>query len=416
MSMRFNVGRNLVILALVMTLWASIASATPGTITVGPSDYDYTSIQAAIDAAAPGDTIEVQASGSPYQETLTISTADLHIYVPGDCVVIDGGGAEVVVTIQADGVQFSGFTVQSGSVRIAVERANGVRLQWNTLSGWFYHTETLIRLNQTRDALVRGNVLQGSAKEGIVLIEAEESRVIENRIDGNLGVAIRLDRASGNTLSGNEVLGAYVGIGLLDSSGNLLEENRFTGVYGGFYLKGSDGNVLRRNQGRGGSIEGNGNLVLENDFTAIGEGEYVFQVNGARNLIRDNRLDGEGVMEVALFILGDGNVVERNLVYNTPGIGVDTSGENLIVGNDIWRNRIGVSASPGTTLRFNRIYDNARFGLEQKIPAQGTVDARWNWWGYVSGPYHPDLNPEGEGDEVSDGIEFTPWLDSPPRQ
>ena len=404
------------VLILALGLCVGIVSAAPGTITVGSTGCDYTSIQAAIDAAEPGDTIEVQVSGSPYQETLTISTTDLRISAPEDCVVIDGGGAEVVVTIQADGVQFSGFTVQSGSVRITVEKAKGVRLEWNTLSGWFYRTETLIRLNQTRDALLRGNVLQGSAKEGIALIEAEENRVIENRIDGNFAVAIRLDRASGNTLSGNEIIGAYIGIGLLDSSGNLIEENRFTGGYGGFGLKGSDGNVLRRNQGSGGAItEGNGNLVLENDFTAIGEGEYVLQVYGARNRIRDNRLDGEGVMEVALFIFGDGNVVEGNLIYHSPGIGVDASGENLIVGNDIWRNRIGVSASPGTTLRFNRIYDNARSGLEKEIPAQGTVDARWNWWGYSSGPHHSDLNPDGEGDGVSDGIEFTPWLESPPR-
>ncbi len=405
------------VLILALGLCAGIAlAAAPGTITVGATGCDYTSIQAAIDAAAPGDQIEVEASGSPYQETLTISTADLRVYAPEDCVVIDGGGAEVVVTIQADGVRFSGFTVQSGSVRIAVEKATGVRLEWNTLSDWFYHTETLIRLDQTRDALLRGNVLQGSAKEGIALIEAEENRVIENRIDGNFAVAIWLDRASGNTLSGNEILGAYIGIGLLDSSGNLIEENRFTGGYGGFGLKGSDGNVIRRNQGRGGTItEGNGNLVLENDFTAIGEGEYVLQVYGAHNLIRDNRLDGEDVMGVALSLLGNGNVVEGNLVYNSPGIGVDAFGENLIMGNDIWRNRIGVSASPGTTLRFNRIYDNARFGLERETPAQGTVDARWNWWGYSSGPHHSDLNPDGEGGEVSDGIEFAPWLDSPPR-
>jgi len=155
MSMRFAVGRNSVILALVLTLWAGIASAVPGTITVGPTGCDYTSIQEAIDAAQSGNHIEVLASGSPYRETLTISTADLRVYAPEDCVVIDGGGAEVVVTIQADGVQFSGFTVQSGSVRIAVEKAKGVRLEWNTFSGWYYHTEVLIRLDQTRDALSR---------------------------------------------------------------------------------------------------------------------------------------------------------------------------------------------------------------------------------------------------------------------
>jgi hypothetical protein len=42
-----------------------------------------------------------------------------------------------------------------------------------------------------------------------------------------------------------------------------------------------------------------------------------------------------------------------------------------------------------------------------------TVIARNNWWGHSSGPYHPDLNPGGTGDEVSDFVEFAPWLTGP---
>jgi hypothetical protein len=37
------------------------------------------------------------------------------------------------------------------------------------------------------------------------------------------------------------------------------------------------------------------------------------------------------------------------------------------------------------------------------------VDARFNWWGDASGPYHPLLNPGGRGDEVGDHVDFTPW-------
>jgi hypothetical protein len=41
--------------------------------------------------------------------------------------------------------------------------------------------------------------------------------------------------------------------------------------------------------------------------------------------------------------------------------------------------------------------------------ARAPVDARWNWWGDASGPYHPSINPDGAGDEVTDGVNFTPW-------
>ncbi|MDD5088144.1 MAG: T9SS type A sorting domain-containing protein, partial [bacterium] len=44
-----------------------------------------------------------------------------------------------------------------------------------------------------------------------------------------------------------------------------------------------------------------------------------------------------------------------------------------------------------------------------------TLDARYNYWGDPSGPYHPTLNPEGRGDTlVQDSILFIPWLTEPP--
>jgi len=39
-----------------------------------------------------------------------------------------------------------------------------------------------------------------------------------------------------------------------------------------------------------------------------------------------------------------------------------------------------------------------------------TVDARYNWWGDPSGPYHPTLNLDGLGNEVSENVVFEPWF------
>ncbi|MCL4305584.1 T9SS type A sorting domain-containing protein [bacterium] len=41
-------------------------------------------------------------------------------------------------------------------------------------------------------------------------------------------------------------------------------------------------------------------------------------------------------------------------------------------------------------------------------------DARENWWGDSTGPYHSVFNPEGRGTEVGNGVEFIPWLTAPP--
>jgi hypothetical protein len=41
------------------------------------------------------------------------------------------------------------------------------------------------------------------------------------------------------------------------------------------------------------------------------------------------------------------------------------------------------------------------------------VDGTDNWWGDASGPYHATLNPAGTGDEVSDYVDFDPWMGAP---
>ena len=37
------------------------------------------------------------------------------------------------------------------------------------------------------------------------------------------------------------------------------------------------------------------------------------------------------------------------------------------------------------------------------------VDARWNWWGDSTGPYHETRNPFGQGDTVDGDLQFEPW-------
>ena len=66
-------------------------------------------------------------------------------------------------------------------------------------------------------------------------------------------------------------------------------------------------------------------------------------------------------------------------------------------------------------IRNTVIADNTNEGI---FRGYGTdpVDARFNWWGDASGPYHPTLNPTGSGDAVSDYVLFDPWLTEPPTE
>ena len=60
-------------------------------------------------------------------------------------------------------------------------------------------------------------------------------------------------------------------------------------------------------------------------------------------------------------------------------------------------------------LNCNNILNNSNYGIINSSPSL-IIDADNIWWGSDKGPYHPNLNPAGEGNRVSDGVDFTPWL------
>jgi hypothetical protein len=62
-------------------------------------------------------------------------------------------------------------------------------------------------------------------------------------------------------------------------------------------------------------------------------------------------------------------------------------------------------------IRHCDIFCNTRYGV--RTWGTNIIDAEHNWWGHSSGPYHPDSNPGGLGDTVSDYVDFIPWLTSP---
>ena len=64
-----------------------------------------------------------------------------------------------------------------------------------------------------------------------------------------------------------------------------------------------------------------------------------------------------------------------------------------------------------TTVNYNNIVGNSICGVENRITAD--MNAVYNWWGNATGPYHPTLNSGGTGDNVSDYVNFDPWLLQP---
>ncbi len=80
--------------------------------------------------------------------------------------------------------------------------------------------------------------------------------------------------------------------------------------------------------------------------------------------------------------------------------------DNVILYND--RGIVSTGASL-PIIQDNMIFANLEYGLENENNAV-TIDARYNWWGDASGPYHLSTNPFGLGNPVSDYVNYHPWI------
>jgi len=89
------------------------------------------------------------------------------------------------------------------------------------------------------------------------------------------------------------------------------------------------------------------------------------------------------------------------------------SSNNTIANNTISHNYVGisfVSDSKFNIVHHNNIFDNTEFGINVTNNGAFKIDATNNWWGDTSGPYHSENNSRGRGDNVTDYVDFDPWI------
>jgi len=101
------------------------------------------------------------------------------------------------------------------------------------------------------------------------------------------------------------------------------------------------------------------------------------------------------------------------------GILIRDSGNNSFSGNTITGNKNGIQflgSSENNSAHENAISGNRWYGVDASINGGNDFDARRNWWGDESGPYHPDRNTRGKGDNITDNVEFDPWTGKPSYQ
>jgi predicted outer membrane repeat protein/parallel beta-helix repeat protein len=256
----------------------------------------------------------------------------------------------------------------------------------------------------------------------------------EGEVGGNTESGIYIDHVGATgvvTIEGNRIAQNYYGIefaGTATIDGEVIINNNYIGAW--TQSDGSNYNQYHGNHERGISVENVstlGTLIITN------------------NLIADNAYSGPktGIslpLEGGVFITttSGATVISANIIgawtEDVAGVGPITYGGNggpgimvgevaggslLIIGNTLAENfdttltgiHIDLAADTAeVNVHLNNILNNDGDGLYYNDGGVGylnVIDAENNWWGDASGPGTVGL---GTGDEVSDNVDYTPWL------
>ena len=353
-------------------------------IMTGGSDF-YGNINDAINAASPGETINVYAG--TYDENLYIDKSlTLQSEEAAEVTTIDG---YVEIGLGWDGedpfddetVVIDGFTVEPAEEWVAI---------------WLYE------VNNGSSATISDCILKYAASHGIycgedTLDNGSTVTITGNEIYGcSEGIWFEFLRGSSQvTITGNDIHDNSHGVGIdeviggstLTVIGNTITYNYNDGIYF-FTIRDSTVNI-------GGETEAEANIISNN-----GEGDG----HGIYFSYSDN-----GTITI------EGNIVSENLGQ---GIYVEemVASSLEILNKDIMDNYysgvyiVHFDEDSTVDIHYNSIVDNAEYGVCYDSPY--LIDATCNWWGDVAGPYH-STNPYSswtEGDSITSDVDYIPWL------
>jgi parallel beta-helix repeat protein len=315
-------------------------------------------IQSAINVAASGDIINVAAG--IYSENINVGKSLTLKGASSSTVTVNAlDSSNSVFTVTANSVNISGFTISgaSGGGQAGIFLGAGVA-----------------------NCNISNNILIGNF-DGIWLGSGSNHNILMD-----------------NTLSSN-----YQGFEVYISSYNTFTNNNAsTNSNYGFKIDSGDHNTFTNNIANSNTkygfyvVIGDGGGATHSTFTnniANLNTQYGIRINGGS----DNTLTGNTF---------DSNVLAGlRLKENIINLGVDN---NTISGSPLGID-IDVSVADVTswTLSNNKIRGNTDYGV--KNLGTGTLNAKYNWWGDITGPYNEVNNPSGTGDSISDNVNFNPW-------
>ena len=430
-----------------MAIWLPIAASTvlaASTLYVAPgvtgggscSSPNYTTIQAAVGAAATGDTIIVCAG--TYRENVEVTNSvtiqgagqGVTIVEPAvsnpNCGGAGGGslcaGGSNVFLVQANNVTIADLAIDGDNPALTstvnvgganIDARNGIITNHNlgTYNGLDVHNVT-----------VRNIYLRGIYASSSGTFNFHDDTVTNVQADP-ASIAMFAHGGPG-TMAHNTVSGANDAISANDSKGIAFVDNVVTNSQSGVHTD---------NTGDGGGVADviSGNSVIcsaggygvwvfvpyiaptvhdnsvTNCYVGLGAFGGAFSGPTVTTTFSNNRVDGGGavasvgvLVQTATFGYGNTNVKatfdHNTIVHNATGVQVDESPDPYTIPPTT-----SSTATATVSLNYNVIAGNSTIGLTTN--SVGTVDAINNWWGCSGGP--------GSGcNGVSGNVNANPWL------
>ncbi len=377
-----------------------LAAAPASAKTIEVPD-DHATIQAAIDAAQPGDTIEVD--HGTYAERIVVPAALAGLKIEGssrtvleDLILLD----TPVIRIEAPGVEIENVTVRHvlglgtrSAIEVAapdvtlrelalfsidgdaIESSGADRLRLDEIE--FVGVDGFATSLSGDDVVVTDCEVRG-ADSGIEVTGARAS-VEENDVHCRFGTGVRVD---GDDASVREnTIECRYGDGIeVDGARSSVKENDVTLAFSGIRVFGQDAvvsrNTVSRTDNYGIQLSGSGSVITKNEITDAGFAGL--SVYSALVKIRKNEIRSCG--DIGIEVGGNAHTVESNEVRDGLGDGIQVFGETiLLTGNEvIGHAHDGIAVfGASTTIVDNDVRKNRAEGLDNRASGTTVIDNRF---------------------------------------
>ncbi|MFQ6061113.1 MAG: nitrous oxide reductase family maturation protein NosD, partial [Thermoplasmata archaeon] len=227
-----------------ITLPESVRATTLYVGGAGPGNY--TTIQSAIDAASPGDTIYV--FNGTYHEHVIVNKPLSLIGEDRDRTIVDGSGSGDVVNVTVDWVNITGFVVtnsgqEGGDAGIELHHVQNCYISYNVISrndwGIFLDSSTNNSISNNTASYNRG---------GITLFSSYKNNLFNNTLSPDNANGIFLYDSENNTITSKTFSNNGYGIYFWAARDNMVANNNvYSSIGTGIYLFSSSGNTIFHN-------------------------------------------------------------------------------------------------------------------------------------------------------------------------